>query len=125
VIHVGIAEAADPHVMHRVGELVSRLGAAYALLDCPSRLLEAAEFDPSLENVESGRLGGLEAKPAGEIASELFILGGTSAPSDAPNLHRHWRDARTHTLHDPARWKYHTLGEHPFTGVLPGRHPLA
>jgi hypothetical protein len=70
-----------------------------------------------------------EAKPAGEIAveiaSELFTLGGTSATSDALNLHRHWRDARTNTLHDPTRWKYHTLGEHPFTGVLPGRHPLA
>src|SRR5450755_1562897 len=47
VIHVGIAEVVDLHVMHRVGELVSRLRAAYALLGCAGRLLEAAELDPA------------------------------------------------------------------------------
>jgi len=115
--------------MHRVGELVSRLRAAYALLDCAGRLLEAADLDPGLENVESGRLG--TRKPSQPTRSRsrspasCSLSVRTSATSDALNLHRHWRDARTNTLHDPTRWKYHTLGEHPSPVELPGRHPLA
>jgi SfnB family sulfur acquisition oxidoreductase len=119
----------DPHVIHRVGELTSRLRAAQALLARAARLLDEADADPTPGRIEAGRLGVLEAKPlageiAVEIASELFTLAGTSATSDALNLHRHWRNARTHTLHDPARWKYHTIGEHALNGTLPAHHPL-
>lgn len=119
----------DPHVIHRVGELTSRLRSAEALLERAARLLDEAEADPTPARIEAGRLGVLEAKPivgeiAVEIASELFTLAGTSSTSDSLNLHRHWRNARTHTLHDPARWKYHTLGEHVLTGALPDKHPL-
>lgn len=35
------------------------------------------------------------------------------------NLDRHWRNARTHTLHDPIRWKYAILGNHALNGVKP------
>ncbi|WP_278387702.1 hypothetical protein, partial [Pseudomonas oryzihabitans] len=30
--------------------------------------------------------------------------------------------ARTHTLHDPVRWKYHLIGNHLLNGVEPPRH---
>jgi hypothetical protein len=29
---------------------------------------------------------------------------------------------RTHTLHDPVRWKYHAIGNYALSGVLPPRH---
>ena len=39
---------------------------------------------------------------------------------------RHWtgigRNARTHTLHDPVRWKYAILGNHALNGVNPPLH---
>ena len=38
------------------------------------------------------------------------------------NLDRFWRNARTHTLHDPARWKYHLIGNFVLNGVKPARH---
>ncbi|HYP72267.1 MAG TPA: SfnB family sulfur acquisition oxidoreductase, partial [Variovorax sp.] len=38
------------------------------------------------------------------------------------NLDRHWRNARTHTLHDPVRWKTHLIGNYLLNGVLPARH---
>jgi hypothetical protein len=38
------------------------------------------------------------------------------------NLDRHWRNARTHTLHDPVRWKYFHVGNHALNGVAPPRH---
>ncbi|MFX5610672.1 SfnB family sulfur acquisition oxidoreductase, partial [Acinetobacter baumannii] len=38
------------------------------------------------------------------------------------NLDRHWRNARTHTLHDPVRWKYHAIGNYVLNGKKPPRH---
>jgi alkylation response protein AidB-like acyl-CoA dehydrogenase len=37
---------------------------------------------------------------------------------------RHWRDARTHTLHDPVRWKVQHIGRHTLNGTRPPRHGL-
>lgn len=42
-----------------------------------------------------------------------------SAADEEWNLHRHWRNARTHTLHDPEVWKYQYIGDF----VLNGRKP--
>lgn len=39
-------------------------------------------------------------------SSRLFELAGTRSVLAEHNLDRHWRNARTHTLHDPVRWKY-------------------
>jgi len=39
------------------------------------------------------------------------------------NLDRHWRNARTHTLHDPVRWKYYAVGNYVLNGINPPRHP--
>jgi len=38
------------------------------------------------------------------------------------NLDRHWRNARTHTLHDPVSWKYHAIGNYWLNGTNPPRH---
>jgi SfnB family sulfur acquisition oxidoreductase len=119
----------DVHVQHRLGELISRVRAAALLLERAAQLLDEAQADPTPERIEAGRLGVLAAKPlvgeiAVEVASELFTLSGTGATSERYDLDRHWRNARTHTLHDPARWKYAVLGEHALTGKLPDHHPL-
>ena len=36
-------------------------------------------------------------------------------------LDRHWRNARTHTLHDPVRWKRHAVGNYYLNDAAPGR----
>jgi hypothetical protein len=56
-----------------------------------------------------------------EIASGIFELAGTSATDTAVNLDRHWRNVRTHSLHDPARWKYVHLDNHTLHGAWPPR----
>ena len=43
---------------------------------------------------------GNRALLAGE---KLFELAGTQSTLAEHNLDRHWRNARTHTLHDPVR----------------------
>jgi alkylation response protein AidB-like acyl-CoA dehydrogenase len=55
-------------------------------------------------------------------SSKIFELAGTRSVLARHNLDRHWRNARTHTLHDPARWKYHLIGNYLLNGVKPARH---
>ncbi|RDI42035.1 acyl-CoA dehydrogenase family protein [Nocardia mexicana] len=47
---------------------------------------------------------------ANEVSSALFEVGGTRSAAADLNLHHFWRNARTHTLHDPVRWKYQHIG---------------
>jgi len=55
-------------------------------------------------------------------ANKLFELGGTRSTLAAHNLDRHWRNARTHTLHDPVRWKVQHIGRYALNGTYPPRH---
>ncbi|MEU7291582.1 SfnB family sulfur acquisition oxidoreductase, partial [Streptomyces flaveolus] len=64
------------------------------------------------------------AQSAVEVANALFEVSGTRSALASLNLHRHWRDARTHTLHDPVRWKIQHIGRHVLTGTRPPRHGL-
>ena len=56
-----------------------------------------------------------------EAGNLLFELSGSRASLREYNLDRHWRNARTHTLHDPVRWKYPAIGNYLLNGVLPPR----
>ena len=55
-------------------------------------------------------------------SNKLFELSGTRSTLAAENLDRHWRNARTHTLHDPVRWKVAIIGNHALNGVNPPLH---
>ncbi|GLW10908.1 hypothetical protein Misp01_60360 [Microtetraspora sp. NBRC 13810] len=59
-----------------------------------------------------------------ELGGAVFELGGTRSSLEPLNLNRHWRNARTHTLHDPARWKLQHIGRYVLNGQLPPRHGL-
>jgi alkylation response protein AidB-like acyl-CoA dehydrogenase len=52
----------------------------------------------------------------------LFEVGGTRSAAADLNLHHFWRNARTHTLHDPVRWKYQHIGRALLHGVVPPLH---
>ncbi len=55
-------------------------------------------------------------------ANKLFELAGTRSTLGVHNLARFWRDARTHTLHDTVRWKFHAVGQYYLSGVQPPLH---
>ncbi|MDF5979677.1 hypothetical protein P4114_23665 [Pseudomonas aeruginosa] len=55
-------------------------------------------------------------------SEKLFELAGSRATLAEFNLDRHWRNARTHTLHDPVRWKVHAVGDYYLNGARPARH---
>ena len=53
------------------------------------------------------------------VATEIFDFSGASAADRKYGLDRHWRNARTHTLHDPARAKHVHIGRHLVDGIGP------
>jgi len=111
-----------------IGDLEIRLHAAEAILQRAGRLIDDALVDPNEETVAAAAVATAESKVLStEIAiqatNKLFELGGTRSTLAAHNLDRHWRNARTHTLHDPVRWKYFHIGNYHLNGVKPPRHP--
>ncbi|MEU1291328.1 SfnB family sulfur acquisition oxidoreductase [Streptomyces sp. NPDC005840] len=121
--------AEDPLVIQRFGELGVTTRASRALLREAARAVEEARADLTDDTAAEASVAVAAAKAhaartAVEVADALFDLAGTRSALDSLNLHRHWRDARTHTLHDPARWKIQHIGRHLLNGTRPPRHGL-
>jgi alkylation response protein AidB-like acyl-CoA dehydrogenase len=123
----GVERASDdPLTIAKAGELAIRLEAASALVERAGNKVDIAQIDTTEENVVAATLAVAAAKVlTSEIALDasnaLFELAGTASTSTGLNLDRHWRNARTHTLHDPVRWKYHVVGNYHLNGALPPR----
>ena len=121
--------AEDPLLIQRFGELALQVRAAEALLREAARAVEAAQADLTDDSAAEASIAVAAAKvraaeAAVEVASALFEVSGTRSALNSLNLHRHWRDARTHTLHDPTRWKIQHIGRYVLNGTRPPRHGL-
>jgi len=121
--------AEDPLLIQRFGELALRVRASEALLREAARTVDAARTGLTDDSAAEASIAVAAAKAhaadtAVEVAGTLFEVAGTRAALDSLNLHRHWRDARTHTLHDPARWKIQHIGRYVLNGTRPPRHGL-
>ncbi len=117
----------DPHLLAEIGLLTTRLHAAEALVERAGRFVDIATAHPSDQTVAEASVAVAQAKIATteiaiEASSKLFELCGTRSALAEHGLDRHWRNARTHTLHDPVRWKYHAIGNFVLNGVKPPRH---
>ncbi|GIE48601.1 SfnB family sulfur acquisition oxidoreductase [Amorphoplanes nipponensis] len=128
-VRAGAATAAgDPHVLHRYGRTATRVRAAAALLrEAAAELEEIGLVPADAAAAARGSLAVAAAKAfasevAVETASELFAMCGTSATAAKYDLDRHWRNARTHSVHDPVDWKYHHLAAWELAGVQPPNH---
>jgi SfnB family sulfur acquisition oxidoreductase len=124
----GLERAAeDPLTISKVGQIAIRLEAAAALLERAGQKVDAAQIETTEATVVEATLAVAAAKVltteiAIEATNTLFELAGTSAVKAELNLDRHWRNARTHTLHDPVRWKYHVVGNYHLNGVIPPKN---
>jgi SfnB family sulfur acquisition oxidoreductase len=117
----------DPYTIAAVGDLFLRLHAAEAILEQAGYAVDRAIAEANEQTVGEASLKVAEAKVlTTEIAilagNKLHELAGTRSTLAQHGLDRHWRNARTHTLHDPVRWKYALIGNHALNGVLPPRH---
>jgi SfnB family sulfur acquisition oxidoreductase len=127
-VDANVARASDdPLTIAQVGDLAVHIRAAEALVRRAARVLDAAQADPGEHAVAQASIAVAEARALTTSASldagsRLFELAGTAATLDGLGLDRFWRNARTHTLHDPVRWKYHAVGNFHLNGTLPPRH---
>ncbi|CAM2153886.1 Dibenzothiophene monooxygenase [Pararobbsia alpina] len=117
----------DPLSLIQFGDLQIRVDAADALLERAGRQIDAARRSLDADSVGRASVAVAEARALTTEAAilatnKLFELAGTQSTLAEFNLDRHWRNARTHTLHDPVRWKYFAVGNFHLNGTLPPRH---
>jgi alkylation response protein AidB-like acyl-CoA dehydrogenase len=117
----------DPYIISEVGGLKIRLDAGEALIARAGELVDVATEHPSAETVAAASVAVAEAKVVSTetallVASKLIEFGGARATLAEHGLDRYWRDARTHSVHDPVRWKYKVIGDYWLNGVNPPRH---
>ncbi|WP_459549600.1 SfnB family sulfur acquisition oxidoreductase [Nocardia sp. X0981] len=115
----------DPLLVQRFGELAVTVSAAESALITAGAAVDAAL--PAPERVAAASLAVATAKiladrAATEVSSALFEVSGTRSAAAELNLHHFWRNARTHTLHDPVRWKYQHIGRTLLHGTPPPLH---
>ena len=119
--------AEDPLTIYQIGELHITLHAAEAVLFRAGKAVDRVIAEPNPNTLAAASVAVAEAKVlTTEVAlaatNKLFELGGTQSTLSAWNLDRYWRNARTHTLHDPVRWKPFIIGNFVLNEILPPRH---
>jgi len=117
----------DPLVVHAFGQMELQVRAAEALLAAAARAVDAADADLTEESAALASLAVAAARASStqaslDVGSRLFEVAGTRSALASLNLDRHWRNARTHTLHDPAAWKVQHLGRYAVDGTFPPGH---
>lgn len=116
----------DPHVILRFGQLATQFHAAELLLVRAGEALDAARANLNADTAAAAAVAVAEAKAFAEdvalaISTDIFSLAGTSATETARNLDRHWRNIRTHSVHDANHWRYHVAGDYLLNGRAPGK----
>jgi SfnB family sulfur acquisition oxidoreductase len=114
----------DPLLIQEFGKVRVQQSAAEALLFRAADLIDRSNAKLTAENTAQASIAVAEAKTLATeavllAANKLFELAGTSATLEKHSLDRHWRNARTHTLHDPVRWKYQLIGDYYLNGTPP------
>ncbi|MCU1640647.1 MAG: putative acyl-CoA dehydrogenase [Nocardia sp.] len=131
----GVARAIDdPLLIQRFGELAVTVTAAEATLTAAGLAVDVAvavapDGSPNRNAalaaqaslaVASAKI--LADRAANEVSAALFEVSGTRSAAADLNLHHFWRNARTHTLHDPIRWKYQHIGRSLLHDTAPPLH---
>ena len=121
----GVDRAADdPYVISLIGELQIRIAAAEGALQLALAQREAtlAALSPAtrdLASVAAGQAKALASEAALRNSEQLFQVCGTGAVLGKFNYDRHWRNARTLTLHDPVSYKLRLVGDWLLNGASP------
>ncbi|WP_326537528.1 acyl-CoA dehydrogenase family protein [Pseudorhodoferax sp.] len=123
----------DAYVQHTVGNIAATAHAAEAMV-----ARAAVAVDRAAEAWWAGQLSdaaldtlGVEAsiavaeakivatQAALRAAEQFYEVGGASATLRRHNFDRHWRNARTHTTHDPVAYKVKAVGAYHLSGTRP------
>lgn len=122
-----VSAASDPYVLGTYGELVARTDAVAALAEkVADTIARAAARGGALTwdergdaEVATARLKVVATETALDVTSRVYEVTGARASANAVGLDRFWRNARTHSLHDPVAYKKREVGDHFLNGTLP------
>jgi SfnB family sulfur acquisition oxidoreductase len=120
-----LSRAADePYLIRRFGELGVGLLSSEALLEKAANSIDRARSDLNEHtaghaSLQVDAVKYLATDVVIEVTNALFEVSGTSSMDEQYNLDRHWRNGRIHTLHDPARWKLHHVGNWYLNDLFP------
>ena len=119
--------ADDPYVLRHFGEYLVLARSASALTDLAQAAFQSAfNLGDSLEParraevaiaIAAAKVAG--ARAALDVSSRIFEVLGARATDAKLRLDRFWRNARTHTLHDPIDYKLQELGAWALRGKPP------
>lgn len=109
----------DAYILQTIGEVRSEIRAAALLADRAGDALQGAlNIGPALTDVQRAEAAVaiyeakyLTTKVSLAAASRLFEIQGARATTSAYGFDRHWRNLRTHTLHDPVAYKAREVGD--------------
>lgn len=118
----------DQLSIRELGELAVALHGTEALLERAGLIIDRAYASGLAEDWTRAAVAVSEARAASTsssllITNKLFELAGTRATAPEHGLDRLWRDARTHTLHDPVRWRLFDVGNYYLNDKVPLRRP--
>lgn len=120
------AATQDPLTLLELGRIVADVRASEVLLKQAARSIDAAKPQPNEDNITQASLDVAKVRAhssetALKASSKLIELAGSRGSQRADGLDRFWRNARVHTLHDAARWKYYFIANYTLNGIRPPR----
>ena len=124
----GVERASDdPYILERVGEFTAALKASAALADGAATAVQDALAKGHKATARERGEAAAEAYAAKvhathvslDITSRVFELTGARSTAEKYRFDRFWRNARTHTLHDPVFYKAKEVGEFVLNDRIP------
>ncbi len=109
----------DPYILNHYGNFLVGIESTRVLCDVAAAKLDSAwEKQSRLTEAERGdvaiavSIAKVQATKTGlDITNNMFAVMGSRSTHGGLRLDRHWRNLRTHTLHDPLDYKIKELGE--------------
>lgn len=109
----------DPYILGHYGDFWAALEATKSIADLAANKLDSAWHKESkLTEEQRGEVAVcisaakvIATRTGLDITSRMFEVTGSRATHAGLRLDRHWRNLRTHTLHDPLDYKIKELGE--------------
>lgn len=123
----GVERYADDPITHRaIGELVASTAAVEALADrlnarydeAVARGADTTAQDRAELEIAVAQLKVVSTEVSLNVSNRIFELTGASSTRSSTGLDLHWRDIRTHSLHDPVDYKRIEVGAHYLTGAV-------
>lgn len=116
----------DPLTLYELGQVAVDVKASELLLKQAALAADAAKPKPTVDNIAHASIQVAKVRAhSTDIAllasSKLIELAGSRGSQREDGLDLYWRNARVHTLHDAARWKYYFIGNYVLNHILPPR----